>query len=272
MKIRNAVVSCLLAGIGFGGTAMAQLPVVDISLEHDAANNQVKVYLRANDYDFGEVMSSLVFTVRWPEASAATLAVGTSPWCPPPSSAFNLAPSPAVTPGNGYRYRTWISVGLSMLADSPDDGGCGQTLLPGDWVHIFTINVNGDPGGTEFVIAEDAFTQGDNRSYYISLNGVDSTGSVFTFTTEVAAETASPAADFRIAPNPAAAGSWATVVVDGEGPWALEVIDAAGRAVRSEAGSQWPPRLFTAGLPSGMYAVRLIAANKAGTSPLVIGE
>ncbi len=247
----------------------AQLPVVDISLEHDEANAQIKVFLRANDVDFGGVLSNLVYTVRWPDTSPASLGVGSSAWCPPPSQALNLGPSAAVTPGNGFKYRTWTSIGLAAISDLQDDGGCDQVMLADDWTLVHTIAVNGDPGGTEFVIADDAYTADNNRDFYISLNGVPMTGSIFTFSTAAGlGERRLPSS--ALVPNPASDGIVTANLPGDGGEWNVEIIDASGRSVKSAQGFLWPPRWSVDDVRPGRYLVRISTRGDIFMNPLVI--
>ncbi len=247
---------------------MAQLPVVDVSLEHDGASNQVKVFLRANDFDFGGVLSNLVFTVRWPESSPATLGVGSSAWCPPPSQALNLGPTAAVAPGNGFRYRTWSSVGLTLLSDPQDDGGCDQMLLADQWTQVLTINVNSDPGGTDFIIADDDFTEADNRGFYVSLNGVPVTGAIYTFSTNNGLVDRQRGL-LLITPNPAH-GTIRAELAETEGPWRAELLDASGRSAGQWRGAGHSLVLDAADHAAGRYTLRITTAAGVATAPLVI--
>ncbi|WKZ66945.1 MAG: T9SS type A sorting domain-containing protein [Flavobacteriales bacterium] len=249
--------------------SMAQLPVVDIRFEHDQGNDQILISLRGNDHDFGGVISNLVFTVRWPESSPATLGFGTSAWCPPPSVAFSPVPSAAVSPGNGFKYRTWNHVGLSLISDIIDDGGCGQTLLADTWTPVFTIPVNNDPGGTVFELADDQFVLDDNRSFFVSLGGQASTGGIFSISTGVEGAGGAQLGP-RLMPNPAS--TEVTVLLDAPatGAWAAEVLDAAGRIVLAEQGTGAAMRMRVAALPAGAYRVRVVSENGTAILPLIV--
>ncbi|MBK9175650.1 MAG: T9SS type A sorting domain-containing protein [Flavobacteriales bacterium] len=250
--------------------AFAQFPLVDVSLEHDQANDQLKISLRANDFDFGDIVSNMVFTVRWLESSPATLGFGTSEWCPSPTTALPLAPSAMVTPGNGFKYRTWNAIGLAALSEIQDNGGCGQTLLADTWTQVFTIAVNNDLGGTVFTIAEDQYAIDNNRTFYVSLNGQPSTGSVYTFSTMVAPIAPQSHHVLSLWPNP----STGLVMVD----WSahapaimgLEVLDATGRVVRRWGAIPPPRTLDLQGIGAGAYYVRAIAGEEVFQAPLVL--
>ncbi|MCB9184047.1 MAG: T9SS type A sorting domain-containing protein [Flavobacteriales bacterium] len=130
--------------------------------------------LKANGSAFNEVISGLSFTIRWVDTSPATLGIVTSTWCPAPSAAFSLSPSAMVTPGNGFKYRTYQSFGTEQIGFIQDNGGCGdgQTLPADTWVTVGTINVSNNTGCTEFQIVNDGFTAANNRNFFAALNGV----------------------------------------------------------------------------------------------------
>lgn len=258
-----------LASVHF---AQAQLPTsVDIRLEHDQQANQLKVSLRSNDAPFGEVLSNLLFTVRWPESSAATLGPGSSAWCPPPNSAFLCTPTAAIAPGNGYRYRTWNSIGLAQLSATVDDGGCEQNLPADEWVQVFTINVSNDPGTTVFEIANDQYASENNRLFYLSLNGQDLTGSIFTLSTGLAAGHAEPAADaLVISPNPASDRVVINLPGHVRSPWVATVLDASGRAVLQLSGTENTGQMDISRLQSGRYLLQLGAGDWSGKAPFIV--
>lgn len=266
----------LLASAFSGSAACAQLPVVDISLENDLSNHQLLLHLRANDYDFGELLSNLVFTVRWPETSTATLSFGTSEWCPAPSSAFNPAPSAMVTPGNGFKYRSWNSIGLALLSEIQDDGGCDQTLFADTWTHVLTIPVSNDPNGTFFEIADDQFTADNNRGFFVSLNGeqytgtgtppTEITGEIYSFTTDVSAVNAH--AGLVLSPNPA--DNTTSIAWPGSGPWSVAVFDATGRMVKQQRMSGPTGVLATHDLAAGSYELRALEGRVVRSATLIV--
>lgn len=254
--------AAFMAAAGF-----AQLPVVDISLEHDQPNSQLLVHLRANDFDFGELLSNLVFTVRWQESSAATLSFGTSNWCPAPSAAFSPAPSAMVTPGNGFKYRTWNSVGLALLSDIQDDGGCNQTMLANTWTHVLTIPVSNDPGGTVFEIAVDQYALDNNRGFFVSLNGLASTGEVYSISTEVP-ELVDARETLAIAPNPT--NNLVSIHWPEDGAWVLEVYDSTGRMLQRSRYSGTLGMFSAEGMAIGSYEMRVLGSGAMRTATMVV--
>jgi hypothetical protein len=262
-----------LAGAAFLlGSASAQLPTsVDISLDHDPGNQVLRVRLRANDSSFNELLSSVVFTIRWSEASTAALGFGASPWCPSPSVAFPVTPSSMQMPGNGYKYRSWTSIALVAISDLIDDGGCEQSLPADEWVIVHEIPVSNDPGGTAFEIAADQWTLDNNRAYFISLNGVDATGSIFTSSTGSSVPEAA-AMGFTIQPNPANQFITLSYPEGTSGLWQAEVFDAAGRSAMLTNGQQWPAVIDVNGLNPGAYSATLSVNGSLRTERFIISR
>lgn len=272
----NRVTRCLtlLAIACIGSLSLkAQLPTsVDISLQHDEGNQLLRVSLRANDLAFSSLLSNLVFTVRWDEASAATLAFGSSAWCPPPSVSFPMSASAAVVPGNGYRYRTWTAIGLASLGDLVDDGGCEQSLPADTWVEVYTIPVSNDPGGTVFGIADDAYANDNNRGYFVSLEGLDRTGGIFNFSTEVMDASPTKEMGVILQPNPAN-GFTMLVFPDATymATW-VEVVASDGRIAMSASARRSGSVLDLSALEAGAYRVRVFDGAGIQVRPLIIAR
>ena len=169
-SLRSRFSGALFAAVLSPFAAQAQLPVVDIDLVPGPTANQLDVRLRANGASFDEIISNLVFTVRWPDSSPATLSLGSSPWCTS-NQAFPLGPSAQQTPGNGFKYRTWTTVGQAQIGDLIDDGGCEESLPANTWVTVWRINVSNNTGCTAFNIVNDTWTLANNRNFFVSLNG-----------------------------------------------------------------------------------------------------
>jgi hypothetical protein len=255
----------------YGGTAQAQFPIVDISLQHDAGAGVLNIALRANDFDFDQLVSNLVFTVRWEETSAATLGFGSSAWCPAPNQALPIAPSAMATPGNGYHYRTYNAIGFTMLGDLIDDGGCEQALLANTWTVVYTIPINNDPGGTSYEIATDQFATDDNRLYYISLNGSNQTGSVFTISTAAVGDVSSNEwSAMTVLPNPSSGPFTINLPIAPGSTCRAELVDATGRIMRSWRITSPSTTVDSEGLPPGLYVVRAWTEAGVLTSPFVL--
>lgn len=266
---RNILLSALIALTIQNATA--QLPYVDLLIEHDDANAQLHVFLRANDYDFGELISSISFTIRWPEASPATLGFGSSAWCPYPNSAFQPSPGSTSIPSNGYKYKNWTFFGLgTYISAITDDGGCDNTLLANTWIEVATIPVSNDPGATAFDVATDQYAIDNNLLYYISLNGVDRTGGVFSGTTAIEPVALVPS-PLNIAPNPSSTTATVTFT-DGSAIGSLDLLDASGRLVLRERGGQSALILDLHALDAGIYQLIARSGDRSCTQALMISR
>ena len=146
----------VVVAIAFSIGAYAQLPTsVEVDLVAGASANQLDVRLRANTNSFDQTISNIIFTVRWVDTSLATLGgVGTSAWCPSPTSAFQPSATAMITTG-GFKYRTYSYVATQQIGAIQDDGGCGAagaSLPANTWTTVFTITVSNNTGCTAFNI------------------------------------------------------------------------------------------------------------------------
>lgn len=161
---RATTLAAILGSIGL--SSMAQ-PVVDITLA-DNGNNQLEVRLRPNG-PFNHVVSNVVFTLRWQETFGPALSVFEPTW--PQSEYLPLSSTAIENPGNGYLYRTYNAVALSPMHafDRAWEGGMEYPVCV---MNVLTP-------GVEVFLGNDEFTSANNRDYFVSLNGLDRTGSVF---------------------------------------------------------------------------------------------
>ncbi len=148
---------------------------VDIDLRHsELDSNTMDVYLRANGASFGDIVSGLTFTFRWPTTSTATLGPRVNS-CPDGIgiSATAMVVDPLVNDvPTGFNYRSYNAFGIELLSE----WGCD---LPADtWYLVMSIPVENNTGCTEFNIVNDNWTDspGNARDYYLSLGGLDRTG------------------------------------------------------------------------------------------------
>lgn len=247
---------------------------VDICMQQDVGASVLRISLRANDQGFEQVVSGLVFTIRWPASSSATLSVAPSPWCPP-GSAFNPGPSAQVAPGNGYKYKTWTATGTAWLSELVDNGGCGQGLLADTWTEVLAIPViNG--GNTFFEMLNDDFTLADNRNYFISLNGEwivngdTLTGTICSASTGVPSSVVMDE-PLWLAPNPST-GRVQLSTTDPAGLVMYEVLDPIGRVVLRERfnGQTGPWMIDLTDRATGVYQVRVHSVDRIHTQAVVL--
>lgn len=157
---------------------------VDIRLEASSTPGMLDVSLRPAGSGFSGVLSGLIFTVRWAATLSGEPGTGTVP-CP-----AGIAPLPTATVTNaGSRYRTYSALGTQTLAQA----GCN--LLADTWTIITRIPLNCTLVEGGFAIANDAFTDATNRSYFISLNGLPVNGSIISGTVVMPAVDVDPDGD-----------------------------------------------------------------------------
>lgn len=155
-----------------GGTASAQ----DVDITVVALNSDtLEVRLRP-EFDFDALVSGLVFTLRWDTTGDVHVGDPDQFGYGPPFCTFMSIPLGASPDGeidaNGYRYQTYGSVPLTGIP-----AGC-------EWVAnvevpLVRIPVIASGGCTNFQIVNDAFTSANNKDYYISVIGLDTTGTIY---------------------------------------------------------------------------------------------
>jgi hypothetical protein len=175
--LRTPLHICLLssAALFHAGAAMAQ-PLTDIGLFAGTAPNTVEVRLRP-DAAFSQVVSSLTFTVRWETASGATidppasLSLGLN--CP---SGIPLSPSSdGVRTDGAFSYYTFNAFGFSTLTNA-----CPTQVWQANVERVIaTIPVRPGASCANFAIVNDAYTQAQNKNFFISLNGLPRTDLIY---------------------------------------------------------------------------------------------
>lgn len=164
MRTNIAILSASL--LLMGGTVCAQ-PIVDITMA-DNGSGQLEIRLRP-DGDFNELVSNVVFTLRWQEQFGPALSMIDLVY--PQSEYLPVAPSSVVNGGNGYLYRTYSAVAFSPMHDF------GHSWTAGMEYPICTLQVL-TPGVTPELV-NDAFTASNNRNYFVSMNGLSRTGVIY---------------------------------------------------------------------------------------------
>ena len=259
-SIRNtAVLLALAAGI----QVQAQLPQVDITLV-DNGNNDLEVRWRP-DVDFDGLFSSLVFSIRWDAASNADL--GSVSQTLPAVVYMPISKSGPQTDAGGFRYQIFAGFGFTPLNNINESWSAGAEYA------LMTIPVQN--GTSTFEIVNDSWT-GDisnNGDYYVSLNGSDQTGIIYTISTGV--EMGDPlAASFELLPNPATDQAIVQVTLEQPAAVVIEVMNAMGQVVvRHELpGSSGTLRetLDLKGLSAGVYPVHLRVGDRSFTRRLSV--
>ncbi len=249
---------CLL----FCVIAASAQPNVDIGL-YDNGSGQLQVRLRP-DGPFDGLVSSIVFTIRWSDASGATL--GLVAQQSPQSFYLPTGKSGPMQTDGGYRYQIFAGVSLVTLLDAE------TAWVGGEEIVLCQIPVN---GSAYFEIVNDAWTGdvGHNGDYYISLNGQNRTGSIYSIGTQVAAlENEFPS--ITLLPNPTEGAAILTVPVPVGEALTLEVFDLTGRcivkSVQAPVAGQYRGTLDLGGNADGVYLVKVRVGDTVHTRRLVV--
>jgi len=238
-------------GIFIMSFAMAQ-PTVDITLVQ-TAEGPVEVRLRP-DGPFDGLFSSIVFTIRWSTGGSAGL--GTVQQFSPVNSYCTVSKSGPEQTANGFRYQVFAGFGFVPLSEVPTAWAAGEEVV--------LCRVNVINGTAAFSIVVDAWTSdiNNNGDYFISLNGLDRTGEIYTISTGTN-ESAPAVSGPQVVPNPANDHVVVTLPDGMSGPVSLDLLDAAGRVVWSKG--------LNAGGFSHLESID-VSALSAGTYVLVVGS
>jgi hypothetical protein len=219
----------------------AQLPSIDIT-SVITAQNQVEVYIRP-DGPFTEVFSSIAFTIRWLDADNSTLGdfIQTPPiFCGTSKSGPELVNGP-------YRYQVYAGFGFTQIINMGMSWSAGQEVLLGK------LDIIGP--GSAFQIVEDAFTASINGDFYVSLNGIPSTGVIYAGSTQLVDE--QEGVGVMVMPNPSE-GLFTVVPKEALPPGTvLRVEDTTGRTVREATVGAWPFTIDLSNAAPGAYLVSL---------------
>ncbi len=159
----------LLAMLSAPGV-MAQVPTsVDIDLVDNASADSLEVRLRPNGSGFSELVTGITFTIQWPSTSSATLGARTVPCI----EGIPFGPTPQATDGD-FHYVTYNAFSVSLLSDACP----GEVWAADEWITLMHVKVNGVDDCLAFNVVNDAWTLANNRDFYISLNGLERTGTI----------------------------------------------------------------------------------------------
>lgn len=253
---RSLLVAALCAS---AYAATAQLPTVDITMHRNVAGD-LEVYVRPDQY-FDGVFSSLVFTIRWAEADGISLGSVSQPM--PQMIYCTTSKSGTEQTSGAYRYQVFAGFGSVAMTNVAASWQAGEEVL------ICSVDVPTTAGSFELV--NDAWTAGANGNYFVSLNGENRTGVIYTFSTGVdAAERAS--AGPVVWPNPTTGRLFVQGLPDGIAE--LEVTDAAGRSwlreQRNFAGGTMDRPLDLTGLASGGYVLGVRSGHGSWSYAIIV--
>lgn len=242
--------------------AASAQPNVDIGL-YDDGSGQLQVRLRP-DGPFDGLVSSIVFTIRWSDASGATLGLVSQQ--SPQSLYLPTGKSGPMQTDGGYRYQIFAGVSLVTLLDAE------TAWVGGEEIVLCQIPVN---GSAYFEIVNDAWTGdvGHNGDYYVSLNGQNRTGSIYSISTQVASlENETPG--ITLLPNPTEGAARLTLSGAADDQVAVEVFDLTGRCImktlRANVTGLYRETLDLSSNADGVYMVKVRVGDTVHTQRLVV--
>ncbi|MFN6115897.1 MAG: T9SS type A sorting domain-containing protein [Flavobacteriales bacterium] len=249
-------------GVLIMSLATAQ-PTVDITLVQ-TVEGPVEVRLRP-DGPFDGLLSSVVFTIRWNEGGPAGL--GSVQQFTPVNSYCSVSKSGPEQTANGFRYQVFAGFGFVPLSEVP------TTWVPGEEIVLCRVNVIN--GSAAFSIVVDAWTSdiNNNGDYFISLNGLDRTGEIYTISTGAnvdAPEMNGP----QVGPNPADDQFVLSLPEGMGGTVSVELMDASGRVVWTKGlnvgNAAHSEPIDVSGLSSGAYVLVVGTASGRSSHRIVV--
>jgi hypothetical protein len=237
--------------LGTALRAQAQLPTVDITLA-PLESGSVQVRLRP-DGNFNGLVSSLVFTVRWLDADAASL--GGVSQISPANFFMPFSKSGPEQVSGIYRYQVFAGFSLVTLEDLETAWVGGEEVIIGE------VAVNGGPSLFEIVNDDWTGDINNNGDYYISLNGQDRTGEIYTFSTG-GISGGLEQGGLSVLPNPAFGSTTLTMDLSEQvGSVDLRLIDPVGHVVWTAQRNAGPGRfvetLDLQGYAAGAYLLQV---------------
>ncbi len=249
----------LQVGLFVAGSITTVRAGVDIT-SVQLPDGRVEVRLRP-DADFDGLVSSVLFTVRWDAASDAHMGTFSQPGNT--GQYVPLIRSGGEEDANGFRYQIFASVSLTPMQ------WVEETWTAGEEYVIARIATSGT---AVFELVEDDWTDINNGDYYVSLNGVDTTGDIYEMS-GTGLEQVEPLTGLQVMPNPTDRDTWITYTPQEPGPVRLELFDATGREVRRRAlgnlAGTWRGQLEMADLLPGIYILRISGSGPASIERIV---
>jgi hypothetical protein len=243
------------------GPLSAQLPTVDVTSVVMPAN-EVEVRIRP-DAAFNGVFSSIVFTLRWDAAAGNSLGdvlqnVPQIQYCTVSKSGPEQVDGP-------YRYQIFVGFGSIPMTSLSTFWQADQEVV------LCRIPITGPPGLVALV--DDDWSAANNGNYYVSLNGEDRTGIIYSITTTQGVGSA-VANGIAVYPNPAQGLIFVALATTEQGPARFELIDASGRIIpipSTSGGAGAGTQVLDLGsVPNGAYQLVMFTAGASRTELIVI--
>jgi hypothetical protein len=258
-SLRTIALSALVA---LGPAALNAQQQVDIGLYRDG--QQLEVRLRPTQ-DFNGIVSAVVFTLRWEQATHASLNAleqrNTA------ASYLPIAPSGTTHTVGDHLYQVFAGFGFEPLSAT------GSTWKAGEERTVATIHLVGD---ATVELVNDAWTAelANNADYYVSLDGLDRTGRIHRSVVYAAGD--EPAADsgVGILPNPNDGRFALQVELADDTDLTVQCINSLGQVVyQDDAGTRsglYRKDLDLRGLKPGAYQLRLTRNRTAENHSFII--
>jgi len=147
--------------------AVSAQPYVDVGLFKDTPDT-LEVRLRP-DSSFDELVSNVVFTIRWDTASGAHLGPVMQSY--PESAYIPMQKSGGEQDSSGYRYQVFAGFGGSQM----NNFGAGWSA----YQEVVLMKIPVYQGCDSFKIMNDGWASDNNGDYFISLNGLNRTDSIY---------------------------------------------------------------------------------------------
>lgn len=190
---------------------------VDMTMQPNG-NGGVDIKLRPTEH-FEDIVSTVVFTIRWDASSDAHLGAITQDALA--GVYLPIIKSDVETDAGGYRYQIFSGMGFTPMHDVAAQWEAGQEYT------VATIPIS---GSASFTVLNDAWTTENNGTFYVSLGGLPSTGIIYDLSTGIAAGDGL-GVGIDIQPNPADKECTVTVDADMARPVDMELFNPAGQIV-----------------------------------------
>lgn len=205
-----------------------------VNIGYGLNGEKLEIFLEPN-YEFSGVFSSIVFSVK----SEGTL--GRFSISPEVSDYISISQSGEPYYGGGVEYRTFAGFGFIQIQDVADIWKSDDLIKLGD----FQIQ-----NGLRYELVNDNNTNEKNGDFYISLNGYDSSGGIFSIGSK------DNESNPTIYPNPFSDELF--IFDPNQNIDRVEICDLTGKLILSTNINQYPQVVETKNLKSGSYLISVI--------------
>jgi hypothetical protein len=250
------ILAALFWGAGLAQAA-AQLRV-DVGLYRTGTDLEVR--LRPTE-DFQEILSAVVFTLRWDRNSDAypTDVLQKSA----PAVYIPIAQAGKVVAAGNHNYQSYAGFGFDLLAATGEPWRAGQEYT------VARIPVLGRGG---FALVNDDWTaeRENNGDFYVELNGLDHSGIIYKGMDDVALAASSA----TVMPNPNLGQFTFLWEVDSESTITVELFNTLGQVVYTDSrnGFEGTYRrdMDVRGMGAGAYQLRVTRNGLAETHKIIV--